>query len=139
MDTFSVLTIQLARIYGIVTLTAALAALLKPDFMGRIIADFERSPGLTYVTALFGLILGLVMVALHNLWTDIAAILVSLLGWIVLVESILMFAAPEGLLRFATAAAASPARVRLWGIFALVLGASCRGSGVASRASSGSV
>ena len=109
MDTFSVLTIQLARIYGIVVLTAALAALLSPKRMGLIFADFESSPGLTFMAALFALILGLVMVVVHNLWTDFAAIFVSLFGWIVLIKGILLLAAPDGLLLFATASASSTA------------------------------
>jgi hypothetical protein len=134
MDTFSVLTIQLARIYGLVALTAALAALLSPRRMGLILADFESSPGLTFMAALFALILGLVMVVIHNLWTDIAAILVSLFGWIALVKGILLLAAPEGLLRFASASASSPARIRLWGVVALVLAAIFLITGVASRA-----
>jgi hypothetical protein len=134
MDTFSVLTIQLARIYGVVAFTAALAALLSPKRMGLIIADFETAPALVFMSALFALILGLVMVMIHNLWTDIAAILVSLFGWIVLIKGILLLAAPEGLLRFAAASASSPARIRLWGVAALVLAAIFLIIGLASRA-----
>ena len=134
MDTFSVLTIQLARIYGIVVLTAALAALLSPKRMGLIFADFESSPGLTFMAARFALIHVLVMVVVHNLWTDFAAIFVSLFGWIVLIKGILLLAAPDGLLRFATASASSTARIRLWGIAALVLAAILLILGIASRA-----
>jgi hypothetical protein len=134
MDTFAVLTIQLARIYGIVALTAALAALLSPKRMGLVLSEFEASPGLTFMAALFALILGLVMVMVHNLWTDIAAIIVTLFGWIVLVKGILLLATPDGLLRFAAASASSPARIRLWGIAALVLAAIFLIIGAASRA-----
>ena len=134
MDTFSVLTIQLARIYGVVAFTAALAALLSPKRMSLIIADFETAPALVFMAALFALILGLVMVMIHNLWTDIAAILVSLFGWVVLIKGILLLAAPEGVLRFATASASSPERIRLWGIAALVLAAIFLIIGFASRA-----
>ena len=134
MDTFSVFTIELARIYGVVTLTVALAALLATKRMTDIIADFERSPALVFMSALFALVLGLVMVMLHNLWTDIAAILVSLFGWIVLIKGILLLAAPDGLLKFASASASSPVRVRAWGIAALVLAAIFLILGVTSRA-----
>ena len=135
MDTFSVLTIQFARIYGVVILTAALAALLRPNRMATILADFERSPGLTFLGALLALILGLLMVTAHNLWSDIAAILVSLFGWIVLIKGILLLASPEGPLKFGAASASSPARVRLWGIAALFLAAIFLVLGAASRAS----
>ena len=134
MDTFAVLTIQLARIYGIIALTAALAALLAPKRMSLVIADFERSPAAAFLGALSALILGLIMVVMHNLWTDIAAILVSLFGWIVLIKGILLLAVPDGLLRFAAAAASSPARIRLWGVVALVLAIVFLMIGLASHA-----
>ena len=120
-DTFAVITIQLARAYGIGVIIVALAALLMPARMAVVFADFERSPALAFLSALFAIVLGLVMIVLHSLWTDLSAVLVSLLGWVVLAKGILLLAAPEGLLKIA--GAVSPSVVRLWGIIALILGA----------------
>lgn len=122
-DTFALLTLQLARVYGIGVLVFAVTALLKPGSMSAAIADFERSPGLVLLAAMFAVILGLTLVTLHSAWIDVPAILVSLAGWLVLIKGILLLAAPEGLLRLGSAAASSPARVRLWGVVALILGA----------------
>lgn len=121
-DTFAVLTIQLARVYGIAVLILAVTALLKPGRVGLALADFERSPGLTFLGALVGVLLGLFLITLHPVWTDLSAVLVSLLGWLALVKGVLLLAAPEGFLKFASAMA-SPGRIRLWGVFALILGA----------------
>ncbi len=121
LDTFSTLTLELARAYGIGIIILALAALLTPARMAMVFADFARSPALAFFFALFGLVLGLVFIVLHSLWTDIPAIIVSSLGWAVLAKAILVLAAPEGLLKFA--AAVTPGIVRLWGVIALMLGA----------------
>ncbi|RYZ06570.1 MAG: hypothetical protein EON61_13765 [Alphaproteobacteria bacterium] len=121
-DTFAVLTIQLARVYGIVVLIFAVTALLKPDRFALALSDFERSPGLTLLGAIVAVILGVFLITLHSVWTDLSAILVSLLGWLSLVKGALLLATPEGFLKLASAMSA-PSRIRLWGIFALILGA----------------
>jgi hypothetical protein len=76
-----------------------------------------------------------VLVMLHNLWTDPAAVLVTLLGWLVLFKGALILAAPEGLMKFASAASASAGTVRAWGFIALVLAAVYLFIGLAGRAS----
>lgn len=121
-DTFAVLTIQLARAYGIAVLILAVTALLKPGRVALALNDFERSPGLTFLGALVGVFLGLFLITLHSVWIDLPAILVSLLGWLSLIKGVLLLAAPEGFLKFASAMS-TPGRVRLWGVFALILGA----------------
>ncbi len=121
-DTFAVLTIQLARVYGIAVLILAVTALLKPGRVALAIADFERSPGLTFLGALVGIILGLFLITLHSVWMDLSSILVSLLGWVALVKGVLLLAAPEGFLKLASAMS-TPGRVRIWGVVALILGA----------------
>lgn len=120
LDTFSLLTIELARAYGAGIVIAALAALLMPARMITVLADLERSPALIFLAALFAIVLGLVMIVLHSLWTDFPAILVSLLGWAVFAKGIVLLAVPEGLMKFA--GAFTPAHVRLWGVVVLILG-----------------
>ncbi|MDP3739023.1 MAG: hypothetical protein Q8R02_16635 [Hyphomonadaceae bacterium] len=133
-ETLAVTTLQLARVYGLAIIILAVAALATPTRMGAAIADFERSPGLTLVTAIFTLFLGLALVVLHNHWTDLLAGLVSLMGWVILIKSLLLLAAPAGLLKFASAAGASPGRVRLWGVIVLILGAVFLALGLLGRA-----
>lgn len=121
MDTFSVLTLQLARIWGVAAFVIALVALTAPARMGVVMADFQKSPALLFMTAIFALMIGLVQVALHNLWTDPTAIIVSLIGWLAIVKGVLLLAAPEGAMAFAAAVSSSPSRVRLYGVFVLIL------------------
>ncbi|MFT3725859.1 MAG: hypothetical protein QM773_20030 [Hyphomonadaceae bacterium] len=121
LDTFSLLTIELARAYGAGIVIAALAALLMPARMTTVFADLERSPALVFLSALFAIVLGLVMIVLHSLWTDFPAALVSLLGWAVIAKGIVLLAAPEGIMKLA--GAFTPAHIRLWGVIVLILGA----------------
>jgi hypothetical protein len=135
MDTLSLLTLHLARAYGVVIITVALSALLAPKRLAAALGEFERSPGLTFLSALFALVLGIVLVMLHSIWVDFPAILVSLLGWLIAVKGVLLLAAPESLLKLGARASASGGAIRLWGIIALILGALYLAIGLIGRAS----
>ena len=123
MDTFAITTLDFAKAYGVYILVTGLAGLFAPDRWKLVVDDYARSPGLTYLTATITFGLGLVLVTLHNLWTDPLAITVSLIGWIVLIEGIAGMALPEALLRFGAASVASRSTTRIWAIFALIAGA----------------
>ena len=135
LDTFSLLTIELARAYGAGIVIAALAALLMPARMITVLADLERNPAIIFLAALFAIVLGLVMIVLHSVWTDFPAILVSLLGWAVIAKGIVLLAAPEGIMKLA--AVFTPAHIRLWGVVVLILGAVYLAIGLTGHASVG--
>lgn len=121
MDTFSVLTLQLARAWGIAALVIALGALVTPKRMSAAMADFERSPGLLFLAAMFALILGLIQVMFHNIWRDPTSIIVSAIGWLAIIKGIVLIALPEPVMRLAAKGAASTATVRLYGVLVLIL------------------
>ena len=134
LDTSWLLTLQLALAYGIGILVLALSMIAGPARFGAVIADFERSPGLTFLGAVLALAMGLAAVFTHNLWTDPIAGLVSLIGWVVLAKGALVLAAPEGLMKLAAAITSTPGRVRTWGIVLLVLAAVFLAPGIAGHA-----
>lgn len=134
IETLIPLTLILARAYGVAILAVALSALLAPQRMKAAFAEFERSPGLTFMSALFAVVLGLTLVILHSVWADFPAALVSLLGWAILIKGIVLIAAPAGLMKLGAAASDSSAIVRAWAAFALLLGAAYLTIGLAGRA-----
>jgi uncharacterized protein YjeT (DUF2065 family) len=133
--TFSVLTLTLAKAYGIYVIVTGLSGLTAPDRWRMVMEDFQKSPGLTYLTAVLVVGFGLTMVILHSLWTDPLAIVVSLFGWVSLLKGVLLMAAPDGLLRLGAATVATPDRARTWAVFAVILGAALLTAGVLGRAS----
>jgi hypothetical protein len=68
-------------------------------------------------------VLGAVMVAVHNLWTDPLAIVVSLVGWGALIEGVLMLAIRRPFLNFVRVVPFTAATMVPCGIAAIVLGA----------------
>ena len=136
-ETLVPLTLILARAYGVAILVVALSALFAPRRMKAALADFARSPGLTFISALFAIVLGLTLVILHSIWADFPAALVSLLGWVILIKGIVLIAMPEGVTKLGVAAGDSATIIRAWAAFALLLGAVYLVIGFAGRALAG--
>lgn len=137
LETFVPLTLVLARAYGVAILIVGLSAVLAPQRMKAALAEFAGRPGLTFLSALFAVVLGLTLVIVHSVWADFPAALVSLLGWVILLKGIVLLAAPEGLMKVAAAVGDSITVIRAWAAFALLLGLAYLVIGLASHAPAG--
>jgi hypothetical protein len=52
--------------------------------------EFERSPALTFVTGFAAFVIGGAIHLSHHHWTDLPAIIVSAIGWIAMIEGLLI-------------------------------------------------
>jgi hypothetical protein len=136
IETFSTLTLTLAKIIAIYLIAVGLMGLRSPSRWKRVIEDMQGSPGLIYVTALMVFFLSITLITLHSLWTDPLAIVVSLIGWAGLVESLLLLAVPDALMRLGVSLV-TPSRSKLWAAIALVLGVLLLLAAVFGRATAG--
>jgi hypothetical protein len=85
-------TLMFARVMGpFMAIMAALGA-LRPDDLRAMLSKFEADPLMSWVTGAFTLLVGLVVVALHPYWRGGAAIIVSVVGWLVAVQGLLLVA-----------------------------------------------
>lgn len=101
MATASVLTLHLAILIGLYEGAAGLAGLTGQIRWTDLVAEFERSPALTFITGFVAFAIGGTMVLVHNHWTDPLAIVVSLVGWAALAEGLLVLVRPAALLTLA--------------------------------------
>ena len=74
-------TTTLAQIIGPIVAAAAIGFFFNPKIIKTIMKDFEKSEGLTYLTGIMIMILGLIIVLNHNIWEFSAAGLITLVGW----------------------------------------------------------
>jgi len=90
-----------ARVLGpfffIVCMTAAVRAAEMPALM----ADFGANASWSWMTGSFVLIGGLVVIAFQPRWRSPAAIMVSILGWLVAVRGLLLLAFPTAFISMA--------------------------------------
>jgi hypothetical protein len=73
----------------------SLALVLRREPVTEIVPSFVGNPGLVLVTAIITLVAGLAIVLVHNRWTGGArTIIVTLIGWLLLVRAMVLLILP---------------------------------------------
>ncbi|HUB53627.1 MAG TPA: hypothetical protein VMB04_00510 [Mycobacterium sp.] len=83
-------TRMFGRVMGPYMAILAVIAALRPDELRVMLSKFEADPLMSWVAGVFTLLLGLVVVALHPYWRGGAAIIVSVVGWLVAIQGLLL-------------------------------------------------
>jgi hypothetical protein len=104
----------LARLLGPALAVAGLALLLRPGAYLAAVAEFLRSPALLYLASILGLLGGIALVLAHNVWAADWRVIITLLGWISILDSASWILAPEQAERFWSPLTGSPL-LPLWG------------------------
>jgi hypothetical protein len=65
-----------------------------PD-TGTALSDFFANAALAWITGGLLLFSGLLIIALHQYWSSLAAILISLFGWFLALRGVVLLAAPQ--------------------------------------------
>lgn len=87
-------TRMFARVLGPFLFIVCITAVVRASDMRAVISDFAASALWPWMAGAFVLIGGLIIVALHQHWRGAAAIIVSLVGWLVVLRGVLLLAFP---------------------------------------------
>ena len=135
MTTAIPLTLHLLVLIGLYELSAGIAGLTGRIDWREMTEEFVRSPSLSFVTGFMVFAIAGVMIINHHHWTDFLAIIVSLAGWIALVEGIAMMVAARPLLIFFRPLIGSQRAISLFaaavGIILILLGLTGRADPIA--------
>ena len=91
------LTTFVFQVAAITYLSAGIGALRGKMNFETTVKEFEKSPGLSYVTGFFTLLVGMLLVANHNIWVKDWSVIVTIFGWAAVIKGILFMAFPESL------------------------------------------
>ena len=119
MDTISVLTLRLSEAIGIYMIVVGIGGFLAPSRWQAVMEDLERSPGLVMALGFPVFAAGAALVLIHSIWTDPLAVIVSLIGYVALIEGALLLAVPDPLIKIGRW---SVQFTRAWAIVSIVLG-----------------
>jgi len=84
-----------ARVVGPLMLIIGAVVIARAGDMAMLIPGILGDGPLTFITGIFTLICGLVLIAAHHHWTSAAAIAISLLGVLTIVRGITLLFAPS--------------------------------------------
>ncbi len=97
------LSILIARILSVVYMSAALGAILSPDYYRRLPDDLFSNAGLTYLTGFTAVVMGCLLVHYHNTWTKSWPVLITAVGWLALLKGVAIIAVPQVVYRVSVA------------------------------------
>ena len=78
-------TIFLATVIGWYMVIFGLLMLIRHDYVKAAMTDILAQPGVYFVLALITVVLGLLIVASHNLWTTSWPVAITLFGWVLFI------------------------------------------------------
>jgi len=88
-------TLLLAKVFGVYMLLACALLTFRERRVMSVLGSFMSESYARFVTSIFGLLLGLFLINLHTVWSSVAASVVTLISWAVVVKSIAILAMPE--------------------------------------------
>ncbi|OAN39871.1 hypothetical protein [Mycolicibacterium iranicum] len=88
-------TRHFARVLGPFLAIVAIVAVIRMRDMPQLLSEFTASSVWPWVTGAFVLLGGVAIVAFHQIWRGPAAIIVSVLGWLLVVRGIVLLAFPD--------------------------------------------
>ncbi|MDQ6971232.1 MAG: hypothetical protein Q9M30_01145 [Mariprofundaceae bacterium] len=92
-------SVLIAQIAAVTYLAVALGGFISKDYYRRLIDDFYGNAGLIYLGGFMALVVGFLIVHVHNHWTSDWTVLVTILGWLALIKGITLMVLPASMLR----------------------------------------
>ena len=123
------LTVFLAKVLGIAMVVVGAAIMLRRDYYLAVFGTFAEQRMTRVVIAIIELIAALSLVVAHTAWSPFPAALISLIGWMAVVEATACLLLPDAAIRTMLAQVNTPAWYLGGGIFAIALGAYLAGFG----------
>lgn len=79
-------SIFLAKVIGLVSVISTVAVLIRYKKSLTLEEAAAKSPGVTYLTGFAILILGVLLVVSHSVWTSDWRLVITIVGWLVLLK-----------------------------------------------------
>ncbi|HXY30500.1 MAG TPA: hypothetical protein VEI06_07300 [Gemmatimonadaceae bacterium] len=116
-------SIFIARLLVPMYVVVGMALLTKPQSFHAILSEFIGSVTLLYLAGFIGLLAGTALLVAHNVWVTDWRLMVTLIGWIILVRALITIFKPEWIVAVGRAILARPEIFAGAGATNLVIGA----------------
>ena len=112
------LSIVVAKILALVYISSGIAALSGKISFNKMVEEYERSQGLTFLSGFITIVFGVFLVEYHNIWARNWTVLITIIGWLSLFKGVMLIAFPQSILMFSR----WYRNTFRWGIFMIIFG-----------------
>ncbi len=112
----------IGRIIGVFLIVCALLAIFKTKEWIKIVDQISKKPEYFNFIALFELLAGLIIVSFHSVWVFNWTIIITIIGWLMVFESILYVFVPYRLISESIRLINNPKWYKACGMLSLLLG-----------------
>jgi hypothetical protein len=96
-------SVFIASIAGPICLAIGLGIIFNLKNYKEVIGDFFRNAGLIYLGGVFSLLIGLLIVLVHNKWAANWSVIITILGWLSLIKGLWLIILPGTLSKMVSA------------------------------------
>lgn len=96
----SIHSLVIAQVLGMYFVIMALVMIARADHYRALIAKLQPDSGIVPLAASVGLVFGLLLVVVHNLWLWESEVVITVIAWLILIKSVLWLAIPERMVTF---------------------------------------
>ncbi|MCB1119461.1 MAG: hypothetical protein KDK65_05830 [Chlamydiia bacterium] len=89
------MSLFLAKVIGLYLIIVLTAILINRRFLDRCIDELVESPCCLISTGALAVILGLLIVISHNVWTTNWPVVITIIGWLALIKGVLRLYWPQ--------------------------------------------
>jgi hypothetical protein len=93
-------TLFFAQIMGLYLILTAIIMLTRRDYYQRLLTNIKPDSSSIVVAGALGLIFGLIVVLTHNIWLWESEVLITIVGWGLVVKSVLWLSFPESMANY---------------------------------------
>ena len=114
--------VLIARLIGPLFVAIGVGVLLNAPFYVGAIAEAVHSPTLVYLSGIASLLAGLAMLNAYRAWTADWRVIVTVLGWLMVIAGIVRIVLPQLTAMIGSTVYSGSAAVPIFAVIALVLG-----------------
>lgn len=114
------LSLFLAQLLGLYLVIVCLAALYHRDIVAVLVKEIGSNTSVLLFSGTIHIILGLLVILSHNIWSTDWRVLITVLGWITLAKGIIRLFFPHKVLIWGSRVASGPTHTALVVVFLCV-------------------
>jgi uncharacterized membrane protein len=116
-------SLVIAQVLGPMYVVVAIGLMVNSSLYRTLFEAFVETPAAAYVSGLFALIFGLVILAFHYTWAADWTLVITLMGWLGFLKGCALIVFPAAMMRLYRPLMPGASTMRLWAFGPLALGA----------------